>query len=449
MSYHNDKVTRLIHKVEDGIKKNSGYVSCISYPLILIEGLNELNKMIGNDKLKSDMMKQINHIIMMKRRDHPIDNMLNTCIYGPPGTGKTMLTVILGKIWYAIGCYSGESTNGTPPIPILNNTITTVKKDNGELKELIVEGNVPDSKTGDEILDKNNKVMNNETGNGKNNEKPRSLRDSVKKTSGLGMWFLLYALVVIIFMLVVLPWWALAAIILIVIFFMLMGMSISTGIQRIKEDNNEEVVKSNKNIKSGFNESQYVKIITRADLVAPYVGQSAPKTRELLLANTGKTIFLDEGYELVRNQRDEFGIEASTELNTFLSTYPTALTFMTAGYANRFRDGLFRHQPGMMRRFAWYYDCSAGYSPDELYQVFLYHSTKGNWKIEDEEGIRSLIERHYKVFDNYAADIVKLLFFSSIENSDDILNGSDAASLLTTDQVRRGLDTLLDNKCVN
>ena len=60
--------------------------------------------------------------------------------------------------------------------------------------------------------------------------------------------------------------------------------------------------------------------IKRDDLVGKYLGQTAPKTRELLEKGMGGVIFLDEAYSLGNeDRRDSFSKEAIDMINQYLS----------------------------------------------------------------------------------------------------------------------------------
>lgn len=92
-------------------------------------------------------------------------------------------------------------------------------------------------------------------------------------------------------------------------------------------------------------------IATRADLVAPYVGHTAPRVREVVERARDGVLFIDEAYALVQGEWGDFGHEALTELLSQITNPENEGTvFILAGY----RDEIFRlleANPGLSSRF--------------------------------------------------------------------------------------------------
>lgn len=87
-----------------------------------------------------------------------------------------------------------------------------------------------------------------------------------------------------------------------------------------------------------------------ADLVAPFVGQSAPRAREMLREALGKVLFVDEAYRL---QDSEFGREAVNEIVDSLTKpeFMGKLVVILAGYTNDM-NSLLSVNPGLSSRFS-------------------------------------------------------------------------------------------------
>tara|TARA_B100000575_G_scaffold282139_1_gene273468 strand:+ start:5388 stop:6869 length:1482 start_codon:yes stop_codon:yes gene_type:complete len=67
----------------------------------LVEPLEELQQMVGLDKIKNTIFDQITYYL--QELDIKSNEMLHTVIAGPPGVGKTKLAYILGKIYNRLG----------------------------------------------------------------------------------------------------------------------------------------------------------------------------------------------------------------------------------------------------------------------------------------------------------------------------------------------------------
>ena len=169
---------------------------------------------------------------------------------------------------------------------------------------------------------------------------------------------------------------------------------------------------------SEINDRDLIKVVSRADFVAEYLGQSAPKTKALLYANLGKVLFIDEAYSLYNGERDQFGMEALTTLDLFMSEHPDSIAVIFAGYKDLMKYGIFRVQPGLPRRCMWHFEC-ARYTGNELCDIFFRQAYQDGWAIRESDryNIRQLISDNADIFKSYGGDTERLLFFSKLEVS--------------------------------
>ena len=73
--------------------------------------------------------------------------------------------------------------------------------------------------------------------------------------------------------------------------------------------------------------------LSRKDLVAPYVGQTAAKTAKAIEQGLGGVIFVDEAYQLAGNgSENDYGPEALTELMVQAENNRSNTVFILAGY---------------------------------------------------------------------------------------------------------------------
>ena len=72
--------------------------------------------------------------------------------------------------------------------------------------------------------------------------------------------------------------------------------------------------------------------VTRADLVAQYVGQTAPLTMSVIKSAIGGVLFIDEAYSLYRGKDDSFGLECIDTLVKAMEDHRDDLIVILAGY---------------------------------------------------------------------------------------------------------------------
>ncbi len=116
----------------------------------------------------------------------------------------------------------------------------------------------------------------------------------------------------------------------------------------------------------------HVVSVTRADIVAQYVGQTAPKVQALVDKAMGGVLFIDEAYTLRRwsmdSESDQFGQEAVDALLTYMEGRRGEFIVVAAGYPAEM-DRFLESNPGLKSRFGEIWDFD-DYSADELFGIF-------------------------------------------------------------------------------
>ncbi len=152
--------------------------------------------------------------------------------------------------------------------------------------------------------------------------------------------------------------------------------------------------------------------VDRADLVAEYVGQTAPKTSKKIQEAMGGILFIDEAYTLAKGDGKDFGQEAIDTLLKAMEDHRENFIVIVAGYPAQMHTFI-NSNPGLKSRFNKYINFP-DYSAKELRQIFMemcdeyeYHLTP-----EAEDKVRErieYIESHKK--DNFAnARTIRNLF---------------------------------------
>ena len=120
----------------------------------------------------------------------------------------------------------------------------------------------------------------------------------------------------------------------------------------------------------------------REDFIAPYLGQTAIKTRVLLESCVGGVLFIDEAYALGPGQKDKdsFSKEAIDTLNAFLSEHKNDFCCIIAGYEEDIEKCFFRINKGLERRFQWVHRIDK-YSDLELAKIMFKMINEVEWKV--------------------------------------------------------------------
>lgn len=115
--------------------------------------------------------------------------------------------------------------------------------------------------------------------------------------------------------------------------------------------------------------------VGRAELVAEYIGQTAPKVKKKITEARGGILFIDEAYALFRKDDEkDFGHEVIEVLIKEMSDGKGDIAIMFAGYPQEMNDFLFSN-PGLKSRINYSFHFE-DYLPDELMQIMRYYATK-------------------------------------------------------------------------
>lgn len=122
---------------------------------------------------------------------------------------------------------------------------------------------------------------------------------------------------------------------------------------------------------------------TRSDLVAGYVGQTAPKTIAKVEEAQGGVLFIDEAYSLYENTAEHnFGKECIDTLVPEVENRRGRMCFILAGYTNDMRMLLDKANPGLRSRFTTTIHFP-DYSPEDMGRIFDLIVTKGEYTLTE------------------------------------------------------------------
>lgn len=113
-------------------------------------------------------------------------------------------------------------------------------------------------------------------------------------------------------------------------------------------------------------------VVSRSDLVAGYVGQTAIKTKRKIREALGGVLFIDEAYSLYKGGRDDFGKEAIETLVDEMTKHNENLVVILAGYQQEMEQ-LVESNPGLSSRFKKYFHFP-DYTEDELIEMTHYQA---------------------------------------------------------------------------
>ncbi len=129
-----------------------------------------------------------------------------------------------------------------------------------------------------------------------------------------------------------------------------------------------------------LSEGQLVEV-TRADLVAQYVGQTAPLTMSVIKSALGGVLFIDEAYSLYRGKDDSFGLEAIDTLVKAMEDNRDNLIVVLAGYKKEMATFL-EANSGLKSRFPNIINFE-DYTGEQLYQIANIQAKSKGYEIEE------------------------------------------------------------------
>ena len=186
----------------------------------------------------------------------------------------------------------------------------------------------------------------------------------------------------------------------------------------------------------------------REDFIAPYLGQTAIKTRVLLESCVGGVLFIDEAYALGPGQKDKdsFSKEAIDTLNAFLSEHKNDFCCIIAGYEEDIEKCFFRVNKGLERRFQWVHRIDK-YSDLELAKIMFKMINEVDWKINvNLSDLSEFIKKNNSCFKNFGGDIETFLSKCKMAHAQRVFSLEDRHRfIITQEDLDKAIELTLKN----
>jgi SpoVK/Ycf46/Vps4 family AAA+-type ATPase len=136
----------------------------------------------------------------------------------------------------------------------------------------------------------------------------------------------------------------------------------------------------------------------RAELIAEFIGQTAPKVKKVIADARGGVLFIDEAYSLTRGNEDkkDFGHEAIEILLKEMSDGPGDIAIVVAGYPAEMATFI-NSNPGLQSRFKQYFHFD-DYLPEELMDIakIALHKEEVTMDANAEKALKQYITEQYR-----------------------------------------------------
>jgi len=200
--------------------------------------------------------------------------------------------------------------------------------------------------------------------------------------------------------------------------------------------------------KLGILKNNVFKKVTRNDLIAGYLGQTAIKTKKVIDECLGGVLFIDEAYSLAsHDNNDSYSKECLDTLCEALSDHKDDLMVIIAGYDKELEETFFRANRGLESRFIWRFKMDP-YNCKEMMKIFKKKVSDYEWNFENEEDLNEKWFYDKKnEFKNFGRDMELLFTYTKIAHGRRIY-GKDKESRkkLSLADINSGYETFLKNR---
>lgn len=202
--------------------------------------------------------------------------------------------------------------------------------------------------------------------------------------------------------------------------------------------------------KIGVLEKNVFKKVTRNDLVAGYLGQTAMKTKGVINECLGGVLFIDEAYSLapfMNGELDAYSKECVDILCEALSDHKHDLMVIIAGYEDELNTSFFSANAGLESRFIWRFKIDE-YNAAELREIWLKMVGDSDWSFANKDDIPiKWFEDKKKTFAHYGRDMEMLFTYTKISHSKRVYGRPvEERKKITLEDLNQGYETFKKNK---
>lgn len=443
-------ITNLISNIAILVTRKDHLIKCVRSPNLLMRGLTELKNMVEMIDIKHAIVKQIKFLIsnQARKKSNEMDiigkkfegHMLHCVISGKAGTGKSTCGMILAKIWMALGFVNKKEDKKDEKKTLQTLQITTnqqlLELEDAKRKYDIRVAELEEAQRNDhrkidkvkELLTRYHNVS------GEIRRSVLKLRPVPSNLQDIDIeWGLLIN----------------------------HTRELRFGFDEIIRETNQkflavgvkEVAKVVEDVDPYENCDPKFIIAAREDLVAEYLGQTAPKTKKILESARGGVLFIDEAYSLCNmdgGSKDKYGEECLTTINEFMSLYPDEIIIIFAGYKDKLMSSIFKAQPGLLRRCAYFFEIK-DYTPKGLSKIFSRQLSKNLWILAPDIDVEKILSDNKNIIQDGGGGTEKLAFFVKTEygtikfqETIDSTTENPAIhdSIITRDMIKAGLEQM-------
>ena len=187
--------------------------------------------------------------------------------------------------------------------------------------------------------------------------------------------------------------------------------------------------------------------VTRSDLIAGYLGQTAIKTADVIKNALGGVLFIDEAYALGNTEkRDSFSKECIDTLCEALSDHKNNLMVIIAGYETELKECFFNYNTGLESRFTWRFKTDE-YTGKDLHAIFIKKVADIGWTIHKRNDVsHEWFDKNRDSFQYFGRDIESFLAKTKISHSKRVFcKPITEKKCLTKEDLMEGFELYLHN----